>query len=960
MKKLFAMSAVTLAILAGCSAEQAKQVTPTQTNAEAVAPSVIISANDNRQYDTFTLPNSVEVMLVSDPDAEKSAAALSVSVGLLHDPMSQQGMAHYLEHMLFLGTERFPDTKGYTDFMTANGGQHNAYTWLDITNYMFKVNNEGYPEALDRFSDFFKAPKLYPEYTDKEKNAVNAEWSMRREMDFFGQFKLARNLMGDHPANRFLIGNLETLGDKEGSKLHTETVNFYDQYYSANIMKVAMISNRPLSEMKALATQYFGDIKNKQIEDPEVTETLDFAKVGGKRIHYVPNEDVKQLKIDFTITNNSDQYASKPNKYLTYLIGSEMPGTPAYQLKGMGLISNLVASASPDMYGNYGSFSIDIDLTDAGMQNREAIVAVVMQYIDLIREKGVDEKYFSEIKTSLNNQFRFLEKADEFGYVSNLAAAMQNVPAKHAVSSPYYYEAFDAKAINDVLAQLTPEHLRIWYISKGEPSDSQLHFYDGKYKVADIGQEEVASWKQAPQIPLQLPAVNNLLPENFEIKDTGSKAKPELVVDKDDIKVWHYPSKVFADQPRGAMEIYINNGKAETDIKANVLTTLWKDLYSLQQSALMTEASIAGMNLKLNDGNGLRMTLSGFTDKQPQLLKQALGALVVDVNEQNFAQAVDRFIRGLQNQGKQFPFYQAFDAYGRLVRKGNFNTEALIATAQSLKPSDLTAYMPALLGEHQLRVFAFGNYDSKDLDSAVAQITAALPEDRKAIAYDYRDFWQPQPGEKLLWQQDLDVADVAIVDVSVHPEAGFEAQAQASVLRGHFRTAAFDKLRTEEQLAYAVGGAAVQIGDYTGFAMYIQTPVKDVEAMQTRFDTFKQEYVEQLNSMTEETFAQLKASTLVTLKEPPKNLQDEVTPFMADWYKENYDFDSKEKLIAAVENVTLEGLKDFYAKTMLNKDAARVSVQMRGAKFADKPFAGLEGAKPIADMATFHSNMKTQ
>ena len=374
----------------------------------------------------------------------------------------------------------------------------------------------------------------------------------------------------------------------------------------------------------------------------------------------------------------------------------------------------------------------------------------------------------------------------------------------------------------------------------------------------------------------------------------------------------------------------------------------------------MTEASIAGMNLKVNDGNGLRVTLSGFTDKQPKLLKQALDALVVEVNEQNFAQAVDRFVRGLQNEGKQFPFYQAFDAYGRLIRKGNFNTDALIATAQSLTPSDLTAFMPTLLGEHQLRVFAFGNYDSKDLENAVAQITAALPEDRKTVAYDYRDFWQPQPGEKLLWQQDLDVADVAIVDVAVHPEAGFEAQAQASVLRGHFRTAAFDKLRTEEQLAYAVGGAAVQIGDYTGFAMYIQTPVKDVEAMQARFDTFKQEYLEQLNSMTEDTFAQLKASTLVTLKEPPKNLQDEVNPIMADWYKENYDFDSKQKLIAAVENVTLEGLKDFYAKTMLNEDAARVSVQMRGSKFADKPFAGLEGAKPIADLATFHSNMKTQ
>jgi len=81
---------------------------------------------------------------VSDPSAEKSAAALSVGVGLLHDPMSQQGMAHYLEHMLFLGTERYPDTKGYSDFMTKNGGAHNAYTWLDITNYMFKINLQNF------------------------------------------------------------------------------------------------------------------------------------------------------------------------------------------------------------------------------------------------------------------------------------------------------------------------------------------------------------------------------------------------------------------------------------------------------------------------------------------------------------------------------------------------------------------------------------------------------------------------------------------------------------------------------------------------------------------------------------------------------------------------------------------------------------------------------------------------
>ncbi|MFP3481129.1 insulinase family protein, partial [Burkholderia sp. SIMBA_057] len=81
-------------------------------------------------------------------------------------------LAHYLEHMLFLGTEKYPDTNEYSEFMSNNGGSQNASTWLDVTNYMFKINNSAYDEALDRFSDFFKAPKLYPEYADKGRNAV--------------------------------------------------------------------------------------------------------------------------------------------------------------------------------------------------------------------------------------------------------------------------------------------------------------------------------------------------------------------------------------------------------------------------------------------------------------------------------------------------------------------------------------------------------------------------------------------------------------------------------------------------------------------------------------------------------------------------------------------------------------------------------------------------------------------
>ncbi|WP_300319813.1 insulinase family protein [Idiomarina sp.] len=957
MKKLLLASAISSALLlAGCG----QTVTETPNVQSAVAGEVIKSPNDERDYRVLKLDNNIEIMLVSDPDVDKSAASLSVGVGLLQDPESQQGMAHYLEHMLFLGTEKYPDTNGYSEFMSNNGGSQNASTWLDVTNYMFKVNNDAYDEGLDRFSDFFKAPKLYPEYVDKERNAVNAEWSMRREMDFFGQFKLGRLLLGSHPSNRFLIGNLESLSDKENSQLHQETVDFYNRFYSSNIMKVAMISNRSLDDMEALARKHFASIEDDGIDEPEVTAQINFDGVGKKRIHYVPNEDVKQLKLEFIINNNQDQFKVKPNRYVSYLLGSEMPGTPAQQLKEAGLIASLNASAQPNFYGNYGVMRLDVELTDSGMQQREEIVALIMQYIDKVRAEGVDEKYFNEIKTSLNNRFRFLEKGDEFSYVSNLAEAMQNYPAEYAISAPYEYQEFNPEAIRSVLSQLTPERLRVWYISQDEPHDSELDYYDGKYKVANITAEEIASWKEEPKMAINLPKVNTLLPESFEIKKNDAFEKPKVVIDDEGLQVWQYPSQLYGDQPRGIFTIQINNSAPLKDIKANVLGALWKDLYNMNVSALDTEANIAGMNLNLSDTTGMTLTVSGFTDKQPQLLERAIEGLSFEVDPQAFKQAVDRYVRALKNKGQQFPIYQSFDAYGQLIREGGFEQSDLINTAQSLSNEELEAYMDTLLGNNSIRVFAFGNYDKSDLTEAAERVKASLPNDRNITDFETAKFWKPQSNKAVLLRKDLDVADVAIVDAHIHPEPGFKAQAAGTVLQSHFRTAAFDTLRTEEQLAYAVGAFAPALDNYAGFGLYIQTPVKSVADMQARFDKFKDEYWTQLEKMTEDEFAQLKQSALVTLKETPKNMREEVAPILSDLALERYDFNSKEQLINAVENTSLADAKAFYQDTLLNPDAARISVQLRGTKFADEPYADLPNQTVVEDLAEFHQTMETQ
>ena len=129
----------------------------------------------NRNSQTITMENGLDVLLIHDPDVHRSAAALSVGTGSLFDPLHKLGLAHYLEHMLFLGTKKYPEVGSFKKFLTQNSGGSNAYTASSTTNYFFQVSHEAFEGALDRFSDFFKAPLFDKKYSEREVNAVSSE-----------------------------------------------------------------------------------------------------------------------------------------------------------------------------------------------------------------------------------------------------------------------------------------------------------------------------------------------------------------------------------------------------------------------------------------------------------------------------------------------------------------------------------------------------------------------------------------------------------------------------------------------------------------------------------------------------------------------------------------------------------------------------------------------------------------
>ena len=83
---------------------------------------------DRKEYRGLVLENGLKVLLVSDPKSDRAEASMDVHIGSGSDPAGWNGLAHFLEHMLFLGTGKYPEAGEYQAFIKDHGGNQNAYT----------------------------------------------------------------------------------------------------------------------------------------------------------------------------------------------------------------------------------------------------------------------------------------------------------------------------------------------------------------------------------------------------------------------------------------------------------------------------------------------------------------------------------------------------------------------------------------------------------------------------------------------------------------------------------------------------------------------------------------------------------------------------------------------------------------------------------------------------------------
>jgi protease-3 len=261
-----------------------------------------------------------------------------------------------------------------------------------------------------------------------------------------------------------------------------------------------------------------------------------------------------------------------------------------------------------------------------------------------------------------------------------------------------------------------------------------------------------------------------------------------------------------------------------------------------------------------------------------------------------------------------------------------------------------------LIKQANLRVFAFGNYSDQQVIQLSDLVLKQLPEGRHVSQVYQPPMLQPEAGEIYNWQEDVEMTDIGLIDAYISPRNDADLAA-ARLLSQFIRPALFKQIRTEEQLAYAVGFFGQTFRQQMLVAYYIQSPAKGLADVGERIDLFRKAFIQQLSAVTEEEFATTKNSVLITLTQPAKNLSEEMGKYTGDWRDQQWSFDSEERLITAIEKTTLDDVINIYNRIEGGKHFGRVLIQMRGIKFADKAFIEPKGAIKVTDIDSFHQQL---
>ncbi|XP_012709381.2 nardilysin [Fundulus heteroclitus] len=867
-------------------------------------------------------------------NAEKqSAAALCVGVGSFSDPGDLPGLAHFLEHMVFMGSEKYPSENGFDAFLKKHGGSDNASTDCERTIFQFDVQRKSFKEALDRWAQFFICPLMIRDAIDREVEAVDSEYQLAKPSDSHRKEMLFGSLAKPgHPMGKFCWGNAETLKQEPKKKkinVYKRLRAFWKKHYSAHYMTLAVQSKEKLDTLEEWVREIFSKVPNNGLPKPDFSalpdpfDTPDFCKL----YRVVPVRKVHALNITWALPPQEKYYRVKPLHYISWLVGHEGTGSILSVLRKKCWALALFGGNSEtgfDQNTTYSIFSISITLTDEGFQNFYEVTHLVFQYLKMLQTLGPQQRIYEEIQRIEANEFHYQEQIDPIEYVEDICENMQLFPKEDFLTGDQLMFEYNPEVIGAALALLTPENANLMLLSPEHEGQCPLRekWFGTQYSVEDIQQKWMERWSGDMELnsDLHLPPENKFIATDFTLKpsDCSDTDFPVRIANGDKGCLWYKKDNKFK-IPKAYIRFHLISPIIQQSAKNIVLFDLMVNILGHNLAEPAYEAEVAQLEYKLVAGeHGLIVKVKGFNHKLPLLFH-----LIVD-HLADFSASEDVFSMFMEQLKKTYfnilikPDKLSKDVRLLILEHSRWSmVEKYQALTAGLTSEELIGFSRSFRAELYAEGLVQGNLSSAESVQFLQYVTDKLQfsELPAEVPVTFRVVELP-PKHHICKVKSLNKGD-ANSEVTVYYQSGPKALREHTLMEllvMHMEEPCFDFLRTKETLGYHVYPTCRNTSGVLGFSVTVETQATkfNSELVELKIEEFLVSYGEKLGALSEEAF-NTQVTALVKLKEcEDTHLGEEVDRNWAEVLTQQYVFDRLNKEIAALKQMSRDELISWF------------------------------------------------
>lgn len=936
---------------------------------------LLTPALKERKKSKLLLNNGLEVLIISDPSVEQSGAMLSVLAGSWYDPEKGPGLAHFLEHMLFLGTRSYPEEGAFQRFVAQHGGMHNAFTSGAYTSYFFSIDHQAFPEALRRFADFFKEPLFNSSGIERELQAIDQEFAKGLEDDDRREYYVMKELFNpNHPKSHFGAGNAATL-----RHIATEQMRrWFEQHYSADLMRLIVYSPQPLEELKQLVAEDFGSIAShptphlKESKKPLIGEEF-----GGRIAYIMPIKEIRRLSLAWEVPANTLKLVdSKPWEIAAALLGDEGENSLLALLKK----EELAEGISSGMYytdRNSGIYNLQIDLTDKGVANREEVLLKVFAAIAFYRSQPISKEYFEELKKIELLKYQY-QKADST--FSTLMDEANSIVQEDLSTYPEKSELliqYDPAAVQNFFSALTPQTALMAVTAPAKLTGLAFEKKEKEmgipYTVHKLTDEELKKLQDPPRDErIQFPTVNSFTPENLKlIKISGSWPllgpipKGKLLANGDELTLFWAPDTTYlVPKVSWNFSILTPEGGSGSAYKA-VKSELWVKALKEALNSYSYPAKVAGLEYSIDATPfGFRLTIEGYSDKAVKLLEAIIDKINgLEVTAEQFSLYKELLHRQYASSAKASPLSQAIELL-RAALYLFYQTDSDKALAlEQLEYGQFASFTKTFLKERFIRAFLYGN-TSEEQAQEIGK-TVLVKKIKGAPYLGGKELHQQVivlPGKQELFylEKNITAQGNSLVLTIEAPHIPIEELVVLKIAMQAIDAPFYGELRTVQQTGYIVGSDLRTIEGTAIANFIIQSASYTPRDLLLRCELFIENFLRQLESkyVSEKDFLELRNSLIQQLTVSQQTLSSMGTVLFELAFSYDGDFGRIERQIEALKELKYTTFLEKSRELLGERNSRRFAIGVIGAETGStrpqySPVSSVEEIKKASSYSSY-------